>query len=130
NTLTPFRISVAGLCVNILLSLVLAWKIGYTGIAAATVIGAWLQLGLLLFPNFTKLRSWYGVIGARILRHLAVTAAIAGILLLVRHSIASLPLRFAFCVLAASMVWFLAGIFRFHPDIREWLRLISKRVRM
>ena len=47
DTVTPLRIAVASVVINILLALVLFWQIGFVGLALATAIAAWVNAGLL-----------------------------------------------------------------------------------
>ena len=47
DTVTPLRIAVASVVVNILLALILFWKIGFVGLALATAIAAWINAVLL-----------------------------------------------------------------------------------
>ena len=53
DTRTPFYFATVGVAVNISLSLILFYQIGYIGIAMATAIAAWINAGLLFF----RLRS-------------------------------------------------------------------------
>jgi putative peptidoglycan lipid II flippase len=47
DTVTPLRIATVSVVVNIALSLVLFWQIGFVGIALATALAAWVNAGLL-----------------------------------------------------------------------------------
>jgi putative peptidoglycan lipid II flippase len=47
DTVTPLRIAAVSVVVNIALSLVLFWQIGFVGIALATALAAWVNAGLL-----------------------------------------------------------------------------------
>ncbi len=47
DMVTPLRIAVASVVINILLALVLFWQIGFVGLALATAIAAWVNAGLL-----------------------------------------------------------------------------------
>jgi len=47
DTTTPFRIAIVTMIVNTVLSVALAFTIGFVGIAIATTIAAWVNAGLL-----------------------------------------------------------------------------------
>ena len=47
DTMTPFRMAVATVAANIVLSLALFWPLGHVGIALATALSAWLNVVLL-----------------------------------------------------------------------------------
>jgi putative peptidoglycan lipid II flippase len=47
DTVTPLRFALASVAVNIVLSLLLFWQIGFVGIAVATALSSWLNAALL-----------------------------------------------------------------------------------
>ncbi len=56
DTVTPLKISLTAVAVNIAFKLVLTGPFGVVGLALATAIGAWVNLGLLLIV--ARRRSW------------------------------------------------------------------------
>ena len=56
DTVTPLKISLAAVAVNIAFKLVLTGPFGVVGLALATAIGAWVNLGLLLIV--ARRRGW------------------------------------------------------------------------
>ena len=56
DTVTPLKISLTAVAVNIAFKLVLTGPFGVVGLALATAIGAWVNLGLLMIV--ARRRSW------------------------------------------------------------------------
>ena len=54
DTVTPFKMAVATVAANIVLSLALFWPLGHVGIALATALAAWLNAGLLAAGLFKR----------------------------------------------------------------------------
>jgi putative peptidoglycan lipid II flippase len=111
DTKTPFRIAVISMIVNTVLSAGLFWYIGFAGIAIATVIASWLNIGMLLnrlvrAGHFKADRRLWSRL-PRIAASAAVMGAgLAGLASLVRDALADATLvRFA-----ALMALVLAGL--------------------
>jgi putative peptidoglycan lipid II flippase len=56
DTVTPFRTAAVSVAANIALALVLFWQIGFVGLAVATALAAWLNVGLMAV--FLRRRSY------------------------------------------------------------------------
>jgi putative peptidoglycan lipid II flippase len=118
DTRTPLYYATAGVVVNILLSLILMWPLKHVGIALATSIAAWVNVGLLYWR---LRRERYLVVDAgarrRIPRSLAASilmgAALFGVAILLTPWFADhLAIKvgaLAALVLAGLVVYFAAG---------------------
>jgi putative peptidoglycan lipid II flippase len=85
DTTTPLIASLTAVGINVLLKIVLVTPLGIVGLALATAVGAWVNLGLLMSlayrrdwtaPGPTLLRAGAAVIGASILLTLFVVLAL------------------------------------------------------
>ena len=54
DTVTPFKMAVATVAANIVLSLLLFWPLGHVGIALATALAAWLNAALLAVALYRR----------------------------------------------------------------------------
>jgi putative peptidoglycan lipid II flippase len=86
DTKSPMRFALISVAVNIVVGVTLVYLIGFQGIAAATAIAAWLKVGQMAFVLGRRgdyrpsARAW-----SRVLRILAASLALAGLLALAQH---------------------------------------------
>jgi len=97
DTFTPVKASLTGVAVNILLKILLMGPLAQVGLALATAIGAWVNLGLIVW--FAARRDLIGL-DARLRRSL-VRLALAGLVLGALLLIAAQPVAALFSALPA-----------------------------
>ena len=102
DTRTPMMVSIAAIVVNVALKLALYQPLGAPGLALATAVGAWINLGALAF---LALRQGLMRFDGTLAKVLAATAA------------ASLALAGAGVLARAPAAWAARAVGRFEPEI-------------
>lgn len=126
DTKTPVKVAAIALLINVVLNLILMGPLGHRGIALATAVAAWINAGALVY--LLRRQGAYApdarLIG-KLWRIVLASAAMAGVLLVLRQHLAADPLGLAGLILAGLIVYFglgaLIGIAR-PADLRGLMR--------
>ena len=109
DTVTPLKISLTAVAVNIAFKLVLTGPFGVVGLALATAIGAWVNLGLLMIV--ARRRSWSApdvYLGKVLAAALAGCMLLAAFVLLARTPLADIISTLPGAMLAEAQLAILA----------------------
>ena len=86
DTSSPMRYALVSVVVNIALGVSLVWTVGFYGIAAATAVAAWLNVGQMAAALARRKDYWPSAIAwSRLIRIVLASLALGGLMALAQH---------------------------------------------